>query len=135
VRKVALFGWCVVRLPGREVVEAFGYGPDSRSNAEAWFCQYCAPDESCAIHQETTHEEEDVGARNGVYGYDGSQLEVGCRVELHPASDLWMRGLRFGQVVGISLTPNDRVRVRLDGVRGTTRRVYAGSADTFRRVS
>ena len=25
----------------------------------------------------------------------------GDRVELHPATDLWMRGMRFGTVVGI----------------------------------
>jgi len=33
------------------------------------------------------------------YGYDGSGINVGDRVELHPGTDLWMRGARYGQVV------------------------------------
>lgn len=28
------------------------------------------------------------------------QFEVGDRVQLHPAMDLWMRGAKFGTVVG-----------------------------------
>jgi hypothetical protein len=64
------------------------------------------------------------------YGYDGTQIEVGCRVELHPGTDLWMRGARYGTVTALSLTPKDRVRVKLDRVKGT----FAGSADTFRRI-
>lgn len=66
-----------------------------------------------------------------VYGYDGSGYGVGDRVELHPGTDLWMRGARYGTVVGLSLTPADRVRVRLDKQPG---RVFAGHADTFRRI-
>lgn len=66
------------------------------------------------------------------YGYDGNGYTVGDRVELHPATDLWMRGARFGVVVGMSLTPNDRVRVKLDK---TGNRIYSGSALTFRIVS
>lgn len=65
-------------------------------------------------------------------GYDGNGYEVGDRVELHPACDLWMRGARYGTVVGRSLTPCDRVRVRLDAIPG--RILFAGSEDTFRRV-
>ena len=65
------------------------------------------------------------------YGYDGNGYDVGDRVELHPGTDLWARGARFGTVVGVSLTPNDRVRVELDKLPG---RKFAGSADTFRRV-
>ena len=64
-----------------------------------------------------------------VIGYDGRMYGIGDRVEIHPATDLWMRGARFGVVVGLSLTPNDRVRVRLDKL---PKRVFAGSADTFR---
>lgn len=63
-------------------------------------------------------------------GYDGKGYGVGDRVELHPGTDLWMRGARFGTVEGTSLTPKDRVKVRLD--RGD--RLVAGSEDTFRRA-
>lgn len=37
-------------------------------------------------------------------GYYGSQLgdfRVGMRVELHPATDLWMSGVRYGEVAGV----------------------------------
>lgn len=67
-----------------------------------------------------------------VVGYDGNGYTVGDRVELHPGTDLWMRGARYGSVVGLSLTPNDRVRVRLDKL---PRRVFSGSAGTFRFVA
>lgn len=65
-----------------------------------------------------------------LYGFDGSAYGIGDRVEIHPASDWWMRGARYGTVVRTSLTPKDRVHVRLDRVSGTV----AGSADTFRLV-
>lgn len=65
-------------------------------------------------------------------GYDGSTYEVGDRVEIHPGTDLWMRGARYGRVVGTSLTPKDRVKVEMDFLPGST---FAGSEDTFRRVS
>lgn len=73
-----------------------------------------------------------MGASNSVYGYDGSCYSVGDRVEVHPGTDLWVRGARFGVVVGLSLTPRDRVRVVLDRMPG---RKFSGSADTFRRAS
>lgn len=66
-----------------------------------------------------------------VTGYDGNGYTTGDRVELHPGTDLWMRGARFGVVVRFSLTPKDRVHVRLDAFPS---RVFAGSADTFRFV-
>lgn len=66
-----------------------------------------------------------------VYGYDGLGYTVGDRVELHPGTDLWMRGARYGSVVGMSLTPDDRVRVKVDA----TGRTVSGSADTFKRAS
>ena len=66
-----------------------------------------------------------------VYGYDGSCYGVGDRVELHPATDLWMRGARYGIVRRMSSTRNDRVHVELDKLPG---HIFAGSADTFRRV-
>lgn len=71
-----------------------------------------------------------MSSHETVYGYDALGYTVGDRVELHPATDLWMRGARYGEVVGMSLTPLDRVRVKID----KTGRVYSGSADTFRRI-
>lgn len=38
-------------------------------------------------------------------------FKVGDRVEMHPATDLWMRGARFGNVVKVGRT---RVHVKLD---------------------
>jgi hypothetical protein len=67
-----------------------------------------------------------------VAGYDGVPYGIGDRVEIHPGSALWMRGARFGVVESFSLTPNDRVKVRLDKLRGM---LHAGSADTFRKVT
>ena len=64
------------------------------------------------------------------HGYDGIGYTIGDRVELHPRTDLWMGGARYGEVVGLSLTPDDRVRVRVDRTVLTIR----GSEDTFRRV-
>jgi hypothetical protein len=64
------------------------------------------------------------------HGYDGKGYTVGDRVELHPGTDLWMRGARYGDVVGVRLTPNDRVIVKID----RTGRKISGSEDTFRRV-
>ena len=65
-----------------------------------------------------------------VYGYDGSAYSVGDRVEIHPSTDYWMRGARYGTVVRISTTPKDRVHVKLDKVAGKV----AGRAGYFRRV-
>ncbi len=36
------------------------------------------------------------------YGYDGTAISEGDRVELHPGTDLWMRGARFGTVERVS---------------------------------
>lgn len=66
-----------------------------------------------------------------VTGYDGNGYGIGSRVELHPGCDLWMRGARFGVVVGMSLTSQDRVRVELDKLPG---RKFSGPADRFRAV-
>ena len=63
-------------------------------------------------------------------GYDGKTLTVGSRVEIHPGTDLWMMGARYGTVVGTSLTPEDRVRVEMDKVRG----LRSGPADRFRAI-
>jgi len=64
-------------------------------------------------------------------GYDGAPYIVGDRVEIHPATDLWMMGARYGEVIGTSLTKRDRVKVRLDKMG---KRLFSGSADTFRKV-
>lgn len=66
-----------------------------------------------------------------VTGFDGNGYSIGDRVQLHPGTDMWMRGAKFGTVVGFSLTPNDRVHVELDLIPN---RKYSGSADTFKIV-
>ena len=67
---------------------------------------------------------------NDLYGYDGVSYALGDRVEIHPGTDYWMRGARYGTVVRVSLTPKDRVHVQLDKVAGA----IAGTADTFRLI-
>lgn len=64
-------------------------------------------------------------------GYDGAEYTIGDRVELHPGTDLWMQGARFGLVVAMSLTPLDRVRVEVDELPG---RSFCGPEDRFRRA-
>ena len=49
-----------------------------------------------------------------------SDVRVGDRVELHPATDMWMRGARTGEVVEIG---KKRVRIRLDAIQNRTYRV------------
>lgn len=66
-----------------------------------------------------------------VYGYDGNGYQIGDRVELHPGTDLWMRGARYATVVGTRPTERDRVHVELDAIPG---RRFSGSADTFRFI-
>ena len=64
-----------------------------------------------------------------VKGYDGHGYTIGDRVEIHPGTDLWMRGARFGTVVGMSATENDRVKVELDKIPG---RKFSGPANRFK---
>lgn len=68
-----------------------------------------------------------------VTGYDGNGYTIGDRVELHPGCDLWMRGAKFGEVVGMRPTPDDRVHVEMEHpqLRG---RKFSGPADRFRKV-
>lgn len=61
-------------------------------------------------------------------GYDGNGYDIGDRVELHPGSDLWMRGARYGTVTHVST--RGIVFVKVD----KTRRSVAGNADSFRRI-
>lgn len=65
-------------------------------------------------------------------GYDGKPYAVGDRVELHPGCDLWMRGAKYGAVHSVSITPNDRVKVRMDHPQVSN--LVAGPADMFRKV-
>lgn len=67
-------------------------------------------------------------------GYDGRGYAVGDRVEIHPGTDLWMRGARYGTVVRTSLTPKDRVHVQMDKL-GPNAQPVAGSEDTFKRIA
>lgn len=65
-----------------------------------------------------------------VIGYDGELIKVGDRVELNPACDLWMRGAKYGTVIGISSTLKDKVRVRLDRLPQT----WSGPCNLFKRI-
>ena len=65
-----------------------------------------------------------------VIGYDGKTYTVGDRVEVHPGTDLWMMGARYGTVQSIVPTEGDRVRVEMDKVRG----LRSGPGDRFRAI-
>lgn len=65
------------------------------------------------------------------YGYDGLGYDIGDRIEIHPGTDLWMRGARYGVVIGRSGTSEDAVRVTLDMCGA---RVFSGPTDRFRRI-
>ena len=75
----------------------------------------------------------DAVSDTDAYGYDGTAISIGDRIELHPALDLWMRGARYGTVTSLSLTPNDRVRFTLDAFPNH-QTPFAASADSLRRV-
>lgn len=51
---------------------------------------------------------------SGYYGYTVGEFRIGMRVEMHPATDLWMMGARFGDVVKVGRT---RVHVKLDKIK------------------
>ena len=65
-----------------------------------------------------------------IIGYDGKPYGIGDRVEIHPGTDLWMMGARYGEVVSTSITSDDRVHVVMDLVPGTR----SGAADLFQKV-
>lgn len=67
----------------------------------------------------------------GAIGFDGSQLRKGDRVEIHPGTDLWMRGARYGTIVSLSLTTGDKVHVKMDKL---PKRKFSGPADLFRTI-
>jgi hypothetical protein len=60
--------------------------------------------------------------------YAISDFRVGDRVELHPATDLWMRGARFGNIEGVG---RSFITVRLD----TTRRARLPPSDIWNIIS
>lgn len=45
----------------------------------------------------------------------GDNLSSGTKVELHPATDTWMRGDRFGDIIGLDKKGNYLVRLILSG--------------------
>lgn len=57
-----------------------------------------------------------------MFDYDNNakptDFPIDCRVELHPAMDLWMRGARVGRVVGYSAS---NVVVDLDALGRTVK--------------
>ena len=57
-------------------------------------------------------------------GYDGNKYDVGDRVELHPAMDLWMRGARYGKVVAFEIP--SRVVTVVPDMTGKETRVSEG---------
>ena len=65
-----------------------------------------------------------------IIGYDGQPYGIGDRVEIHPGTDLWMMGARYGEVVGTSITSDDRVHVVMDKVPG----IRSDTADLFQKV-
>ena len=69
-------------------------------------------------------------ARITGYGWDGIMITTGDRVEIHPGTDLWMQGARYGVITGMRETPKDRVRVKLDKLPHT----FAGPVDLFRKI-
>lgn len=56
------------------------------------------------------------------YGTSTSEFPVGTRVEIHPVSDLWMAGARFGNVTHAN---RDFVYVQLDNLAPNTPAVFA----------
>lgn len=64
-------------------------------------------------------------------GYDGKLYKVGDRVEIHPGTDLWIKGAKYGVVIGSSITTDDRVKVRMDKLPN---RKFSGSEDTFAAI-
>lgn len=62
-------------------------------------------------------------------GYDEFPYSAGNRVEIHPATDLWMRGARYGTCERIS-EDGRKVLVRLDKVA----KPVNFTAESFRRV-
>lgn len=88
----------------------------------------CTSPEEAATFVEACKLLESLGYRAG---YDGKWYKAGDRVELHPGTDLWTRGAKFGEVAAISQTRRDAVRVKLDAMPA---RLFSGPADRFRKA-
>lgn len=52
------------------------------------------------------------GRIGDMYNATGDYVRVGDRVELHPTTNRWMRGDRFGEVTKIGR--DDKITVKLD---------------------
>jgi hypothetical protein len=63
-------------------------------------------------------------------GYDGVEYKIGDRVELHPGTDQWMMGARYGLVIGTSITELDRIKIKLDKYEKT----FYTTEDNVRRI-
>ena len=70
---------------------------------------------------------------NYATGYDGNTYTIGDRVELHPGTDLWMRGARFGEVIAMNSPHNARVRVKLDAFPNR-KTPFSGPANRFKFI-
>ena len=55
------------------------------------------------------------------------EMVKGCRVEVHPGTDLWMMGARYGTVVGVvkGKDGQDMLRVQLDRIGQGRPRILA----------
>lgn len=45
------------------------------------------------------------------------EMVKGCRIEVHPATDLWMMGAKYGTVVGVAMiNGREMLRVQMDRI-------------------
>ena len=63
-------------------------------------------------------------------GYDGAEYTIGDRIELHPGTDQWMMGAKYGVVIGTSITELDRIKIKLDNYDKT----FYTTEDNVRRI-
>ena len=66
-------------------------------------------------------------------GYDGNEYTIGDRVELHPSVEYCVQGARYGEVVGVGLTSDGKVHIKLDKLPDRETLV-SEPADTFRKI-
>lgn len=70
---------------------------------ERHLCGTCAKHETKAMKR--------IGGKLRAH-HVGDEKNIGHRVEIHPGTDLWMRGDRYGTIEGV--TPDGRYKVRMD---------------------
>ena len=63
-------------------------------------------------------------------GYDDVEYAIGDRIELHPGTDQWMMGARYGVVIGTSITELDRIKIKLDNYEKT----FYTTEDNVRKI-